>query len=824
MCGAAVTGADSSRPSAVRTMSGSEFRSLLYTDCRAGTGLGEADGLQFQAVSPGCSVAEQDAVRAGALYQPPAQWMRDNRPAADYPPSLVHLSGDLLITARGVYRGDGVREGDHFTHALTSTDPDSYGAVRPAQLWRARWWRERPVEGTECPPVSAEPEPGPLRAAALRDWVLGQHGGQAWLMSVHSAIDRLAAPGAQPVVFVGADADTVIRWIAAGTLLLPQQRALQVGFRVFAADPQHELSREGGPSIVAAHPDWAGDFAEPANVAGAVVFNVATGQCSQVDPTASALHWVPRFLSTDSGSAGPGDVLEAVELAHRLGEHRGATSTGDRLAAGILVLDERVGDTASGLALAEWLGSPPPVYADDFVRPVLDVLLRGQPEPEVLAGLADPDAERAGMLRIALLRADVEAVVRGEAEPVGQRLPEREHSEQEAADAIQLVDAALRSVPPAKLGELLLAAQRHHAAPGAAQLVESLREFVRWWLDHPHAAVDPSGWPCAEQLAGLLRAELAERTPQRQAQAVRDGWWRPLVLALADPGEQIDVLVARAAVAEGGGTRAAALEAFREQLRAAGDRADPEAVWNALFAESPPTVHESAMLFGAMPSTAVPEALAGRALSVLGGAPVTAEVLEMLRTLAHHLGDENPELRALWEQDARLRTWLTAVQRAEQPDALEEVPEAVLAARSDDVIGALLAAPLQRAWDATVQAGSALQHVLMRELPEWFAASVESDQQLRAVALTFLVGWSDSSELEVRKGVDRALERWAAQHEQADYRRVSRLLRGVEAAVAAAWHAWIKELSGQRAGRRPHRAAADWAMRKWANRRRGSRE
>lgn len=115
-------------------MSGSEFRSLLYTDCRAGDGLGDADGLQFQAVSPGCTEAEREAVRAGALYQPPAQWMRDNRPAADYPASLVHLPGDLLITARGAYRGDGVREGDHFTHALTSTDPASYGAVRPAQL------------------------------------------------------------------------------------------------------------------------------------------------------------------------------------------------------------------------------------------------------------------------------------------------------------------------------------------------------------------------------------------------------------------------------------------------------------------------------------------------------------------------------------------------------------------------------------------------------------------------------------------------------------------------------------------------------------------
>lgn len=142
-------------------MSERGFESLFYTDCRPGQGLRGGAGFQFQAVSPGTSTEMMSLVQRSVLYEVPVGWMRTNRPVADYPPSLAHVCDGVYATARGVYLGaeaDGVRGGNQFTHAVSTVDPSSYGAVRPAQLWNGPWWSERPASGTACEPVPADPE------------------------------------------------------------------------------------------------------------------------------------------------------------------------------------------------------------------------------------------------------------------------------------------------------------------------------------------------------------------------------------------------------------------------------------------------------------------------------------------------------------------------------------------------------------------------------------------------------------------------------------------------------------------------------------------
>ena len=135
-------------------------------------------------------------------------------------PALSHGHDDGYWTAR--------TSADGRTHSLTTPDPQLYGPIRPAQLWDAPWW----ADGPGGPEVQAEPEPGSLTAEELRGWVLDQ-AGAALLTALHSAIER-ALDGGPRVVLVAPDAATAVRWIAAATLLLPQETALRTSFSAFA--------------------------------------------------------------------------------------------------------------------------------------------------------------------------------------------------------------------------------------------------------------------------------------------------------------------------------------------------------------------------------------------------------------------------------------------------------------------------------------------------------------------------------------------------------------------------------------------------------------
>ena len=154
----------------------SGFGSLYYTDCVPGQGLQGGGGFQFQAATPGVASEAMHVVQRSALYEPPAAWMRDRRPVADYPRSLAHTAEEgFFATAAGRYLGqeaNGTRQGNQFTHAIVTKDPAAYGSVRPAQLWGADWWAQDPAPDTDLPeldPILSTP--GPLDIETVRDRV-----------------------------------------------------------------------------------------------------------------------------------------------------------------------------------------------------------------------------------------------------------------------------------------------------------------------------------------------------------------------------------------------------------------------------------------------------------------------------------------------------------------------------------------------------------------------------------------------------------------------------------------------------------------------------
>ncbi|MEV5542087.1 GTPase-associated protein 1-related protein [Saccharopolyspora shandongensis] len=781
-------------------MSGREFQSLYYTDCRPGQGLRGGAGFQFQAVSPGTTDEMMTAVQRSALYEAPVGWMREKREVSQYPPSLVHVHDGVYATARGIYLGaetGGVREGNQFTHALATTDPHLYGPIRPAQLWAAPWWVEEPAESTECAAVSAEPEAGPLGVEALRDWVLSRQDGESWLLAVHSAMDRLHGEDASRVVFVSEDAETAVRWIAAGTLLLPQERALRVGFRVFATNPQYSRHE-----VLAVHPDWAGSLADPDRNSDYVVFNLVTGERRKDEPTAAARHWVPRFLGAD-----PYDVVDAIELSHQFARNRDdrRPGTAERLAAGVLMLDEAVSGQDSAMALADWLVSPPPVSTSDVIEPVLDAVLASSPALPVLAKLAEANAAQAGRVRIALLRGEIDEIVRGT--PADSRAPlsPRPWSPDEVEEACILVEAAAGAVAPERMDLLLRTATRFGVRPRAGRFAEAAGRFVEWWAEHPYAGVDPARWTCGPELIDLLRDVLARRLAgpgaAEVAEAIDARWWRLLAPTISDPFMPLDAAVAAAAVASGGSVRQETTARFREQLRAPDRPGTGEAVWEALYRNSAPTMAELKDFLTALPSTAVSDSLAQRAFTVLEKSKVSGRYLDVLRMLGHHLGDRD-DLRKLWEGDGRLRSWLSNFARkGAEADAatLKDISESVFTARADQIITVLLDMDLPAALDVTVRGGDQLQQMLVHALPAvWSDEQAAQSRRDHAVVLAFLTGWEDAASEQVRTAFDKALERWAGQHKPTDYRRVSKVLRGVAAEYAAGWHDWLKEFAQQK--------------------------
>ncbi|GAA4613464.1 GTPase-associated protein 1-related protein [Saccharopolyspora hordei] len=741
-------------------MSAREFHSLYCTARGPGQQPGE---LEFRAVSPGTTEEMTTAVRRAVTERP----------------SLVHAHDGVYVTARSA----GTGEGEHVVHALVAPDAGPYGPIRPAQLWDAPWWVTGPAPSGECPAVPAEPETG-FGVEALREWVLGQRDGESWLLAVHSAIDG----GAPRVVFVSEDPGAVARWIAAATLLLPQESALEVGFQVFATDPQAT-----GADVLALRPDQAGSLVDQSGVA---VFNLVTGERWEGEPSAAAQHWVPRFLRAD-----PFDVVDAVELSHRFAAGRGADrpNAADRLAAGVVALGEPVAGDDAAMALAEWLCAPPAVSGVDVLDPVLTAVLAADPGVPVLARLAEAELERAGQVRIALLRAEIGEIVRGTRADDRSPLTPRPWTTAEAERATALVENAADAVLPERMDLLLRTAARFDVHPRLDGFRQAAERFVAWWSHHPDAGVDPERWTCAPELLGLLRDALARRLQGPDAdevrQAIEDRWWRLLAPTVSDPFEPLDAAVASAAVAAGGSARQETVEAFRALLRAPERPGTEEAVYDALFGASQPTLGELSDFLAELPSTAVSDALAQRAFRVLARSTVNGRYLDVLRMLSHHLGDRK-DLRTLWEDDSKLRVWLSNHRKkGAGAGSLGDISSTVLGARADKLVAALLDADPQESTGTIAACGEELPQTLVRALPAvWNDEDVDRDRRDRAVVLAFVCAWSDSATATVRAAFDRELEAWVHKHEHPDFRRVSRLLRGVDAEHATAWHEWLREV------------------------------
>ncbi|OXM47041.1 GTPase-associated protein 1-related protein [Amycolatopsis alba] len=774
----------------------SRFDSLYYTDCVPGQGLRGGAGFQFQAVSAGVSHDTMSLVQRTSLYEAPVAWMREQRDVADYPPSLTHVHDDgVYATARGRYLGteaNGVREGNQFTHAVATTDPDTYGLVRPAQLWEAPWWAEKAAPTTNCEPVAADPEAGPWGIDAVREWVLGRPDGEEWLLAVQSAFDLVHEPGGRRVLFVGADVTEVLGWISAGTVLMAQRRALRLGFRVFATNP-----RQSRHDVLAVHDDWAGSFGDPARDNGFVVFNLTTGRHSEIEFTEGARFWVPRFLRED-----PYDVVDAIELAQRFAGKEARPSASDRSVAAIVTLGETAEGTGHAGDLVRWLADCPAPQPEEVVHPVLEAVLAADPDITALRAL--PEATEWHGAGRELADRGIRALFEAELAQLTGAVPVVEESGSLAA----IAEAAANVVEPERMDELLRLCTRFDVTPNVGGFTEGARRFTGWWVEHKNAPLEPDRWSCREQMIDLLRDELAGLLERPDGPHYRDDikrfWWEILVETATDVSTPLDSEITASAIA---GTDAAYREELIDYVLDSLRSADPETrghlMWRATFAHSLPSIAELTSLLEKLAPGPLTDWLGdkvGEALDAVIGPRLSVEGLDVL-ALAYSHGDlpGRPEFADFARQDKGLKDWLAVVAGGRPPRAsgLRQITEPIMTARAADITAVFLdRLPVGEAGKLLERSGGTLPAVLLRELPRHWYGSVLTQRADTAVALTFVAVGAPGTTEQLAVKTERALRKWLKQADKQRLARVSRLLDAVDQRVAGEWRQFsgVKEV------------------------------
>lgn len=486
------------------------FGRLLYTDCLPGTGRGAGGGFQVQAQSAEVDTAQSGLAIRQLLYEVQVPWLSESRPIGEFPLGFAHASGPGYGTAQGQYVGKaaaGGRDGNHVTDCLLTGDGDLYGAIRPAQLWRSDLWRSEPWPERECPPLpAAELEAGPLTVDAVADWARARPERGPVLARLLTVLED---PRGRRVVIVSDGPDEAMTWIAAATLLLPAQRALEVSFKVFSTIPLRAEHR------IAAAPAALFPQIKPGRDGTALVLDATACGCDETEVSERAAFFTRQLLAAGDAY----DVVDAVELAAALEDDgAGAARLGGRdamvTAWALTRPDEPVTDPA---ALYRWLSGAPRALLDEHGPAVAAMVLDTGPPADVLRWIDAAVADKRLLVDPAVVRAQLLAAELAEirdsrgAVPLEMVLPPVALGVSAQRDAESELSSALLLGSDKKADLLLCLARRHGISPElAAPLQKRLREFVSGWIDHP-GRYHPDWWALRAAVLDCAHDELRDR-------------------------------------------------------------------------------------------------------------------------------------------------------------------------------------------------------------------------------------------------------------------------------------------------------------------------
>ncbi len=216
------------------------FSQLYYTSCERG--LSGHAGYQFNAATPGVPADVMSDVEALTAYDPPRSVAYDSDAAqiARSPVNLCYLPGTPGVLANVVFVGNDYsrRFGNYFAHALVTDDMGhDLAGVLPIELWGARVWTRQPVDDPALPKVE-RPAAGGLDRQVVADF-LAAHGGSRHLPALLTAVDRALADPVRKVLIIERDAESVARWIAAVSYLMPAELVGRMSFATYEHKPRY---------------------------------------------------------------------------------------------------------------------------------------------------------------------------------------------------------------------------------------------------------------------------------------------------------------------------------------------------------------------------------------------------------------------------------------------------------------------------------------------------------------------------------------------------------------------------------------------------------
>jgi GTPase-associated protein 1 len=488
---------------------------LLYTDCRPGTGRGAGGGFQVQAQSSGVDSMQSQLAVGWLLYEVQLPWLTQRRPVEDFPLGFAHASGEGYGTAQSRYVGKvatGGRDGNHLADCLLTRDPDLYGPVRPAQLWRSGLWRAEPWDSKDCPQFGAtDLEPGPLTVDAVAEWVRAAPERGPVLARLLSVLED---PDGRRVIIVADDPEQAMTWITAATLLLPTRRALGVSFKVFSSSPldaQHRVVAAPAALFPRIAPGLAGQR---------FVLDARTCTADEAETSERATFFTGRFTVGDD----PYDVVDAVELADVLsgGDQAGDgnRSEADRLADGDALLTAwaltRPADPRPDpAALARWLVHTGPELFREHGPAVAAMILDAAAPAGTLRWIDRAVTDKRmdfdpATVRVQLLDAELAEIHGGHAPPAD-RLPLASLDPGTGRDAESKLSSAILLGSNQQVDLLLRLARRHGIELDLAlPLQQRLRDFVSSWIDRPDA-YRPDGWALRAEVLDCAHDELRDR-------------------------------------------------------------------------------------------------------------------------------------------------------------------------------------------------------------------------------------------------------------------------------------------------------------------------
>lgn len=281
----------------------------VYSDTTADESVDGVEGFNFRALSAGITADDRRRIREELLHRVHPTWNHDHD-ELDHPPTCAHLrDGERHYLARGHSTGLTLsgRSGNLVTQVVVTDDVADFGSYRPAQLYAATGWTlaETPsgdLEPWDVPDTVREDfEAGALQAMLTDDpWAVRV------LPRYLTMLEGASGDVPRRLVLIHRDLDVVMRWIAAGSLLLDDESAARLTFRALVDDPSRTDA-----AVVGVSPEF-----EIEPLAGAHVIDLERRTATELEPSESSRARVATLLATAATTDRPAFDLAAGWEGH----------------------------------------------------------------------------------------------------------------------------------------------------------------------------------------------------------------------------------------------------------------------------------------------------------------------------------------------------------------------------------------------------------------------------------------------------------------------------------------------------------------------------